>query len=438
MPASSDDRGEGASLPLTSPVQLAASLAALGRETSSTLATVVLAGFALLLARLTGEEDLAVGVPVSGRDLAEAETLAGTFVNTVIIRITLDPPEDLRAFLARARAAARSAFAHDALPFERLVSALHVAREPGRIPLVRAMLIVHTTPPPVITAAGVEAVPLDLHRGAPLCDLTLSLRPGPQGLAGSIVYDPASFDAATIARYGDHLLALLAAMPSSLDRPLRELPDLGAQERRRILVELNATARPHDLLTPIHRRIAAQAARTPSAVAVIAGARAITYAELDRASARVASSLQASGLRPGSLVPILAGRSLDAVIAILGVLVRLEPLDEGLRLFDEGRCAAFAELLVEPPRLPRDIDRLEEGSHRHVLGLSCPAGDMLDRGGECARTRTSEQCFDDVAEPRDLLLVVGAEGADGSLVNLHGLKAPPLGDIEHDRRRGAV
>ena len=319
-PASSDDRGEGASLPLTFPVQLAASLAALGRETSSTLATVVLAGFALLLARLTGEEDLAVGVPVSGRDLAEAETLAGTFVNTVIIRITLDPTEDLRALLARVRAAALSAFAHDALPFERLVSALHVAREPGRIPLVRAMLIVHTTPPPVITAAGVEAVPLDLHRGAPLCDLTLSLRPGPQGLAGSIVYDPASFDAATIARYGDHLLALLAAMPSSLDRPLRELPDLGAQERRRILVELNATARPHDLLTPIHRRIVAQAARTPSAVAVIAGARAITYAELDRASARVASSLQASGLRPGSLVPILAGRSLDAVIAILGVL----------------------------------------------------------------------------------------------------------------------
>jgi amino acid adenylation domain-containing protein len=309
-----------ASHPLAIPAPLAAALAALGRATSSTLATVALAGFALLLARLTGQSDLAVGVPVSGRPLAELEGLAGTFVNTVVVRITLDLAEDLRAFLARVRASALGAFAHDALPFDRLVSALHAPREPGRIPLVQAMLLVHTTPPPVITAAGVEAVPLDLPLGAALCDLTLSLRPGPEGITGSIVYDPSLFDAATIARYADHLLALLAAMPGSLAQRLRDLPDLGAEERRRVLVDLNATARPHDLRTPIHRRIAAQMERTPSAVAVISGDRSLSYAELDHASARVASSLQAAGLPRGSLVPILAGRSLDAVIAVLGVL----------------------------------------------------------------------------------------------------------------------
>ena len=311
---------QAASHPLVIPAPLAAALAALGRATSSTLPTVVLAGFALLLARLTGQSDLTVGVPVSGRALAEVEALAGTFVNTVVVRITLDPAEDLRALLARVRAAALSAFAHDALPFERLVAALHAPREPGRIPLVQAMLIVHTTPPPRITAAGVEAVPLDLPLGAALCDLTLSLRPGPQGLTGAIIHDPSRFDAATIARYGDHLLALLAALPGSLDRRVRDLPDLGAEERRRILVDLNATARPHDLATPIHRRIAAQTERTPSAIAVISGDRSLTYAELDRASARVATSLQVAGLARGSLVPILAGRSLDAVIAVLGVL----------------------------------------------------------------------------------------------------------------------
>ena len=307
-------------LSVTIPGHLTAALAALGRETSSTLATVLLAGFALLLARLGGQPDLAVGVPVSGRDVVDAEPLAGTFVNTVIVRITMDPGEDLRAFLASVRASALGAFAHDALPFERLVSALDLAREPGRIPLVQAMLLVHTTPAPEIHTPDVEAIPLDLAPGSALCDLTLSLRPGPAGLAGSLIYDPDRFDADAVVRFREHLLALLAAMPTSLARPLRELPDLGAPERRRILVDFNATARPVDHLPSIADRILFQASLTPAAVAVIAGEEPITYADLDRASSRVASALQAASVPAGGLVPIIAGRGLDAVIAILGVL----------------------------------------------------------------------------------------------------------------------
>ncbi len=311
-----------AALALTIPAPLAASLTALAHEAAATLPIVLLTAFALLLARLTGQVDFAVGVPVAGRAVAEVETLAGSFVNTVIVRITLDPSEDLRALLARVRASALGAFAHEALPIERLVTALHAAREPGRIPLVQAMLLVHTTPPPVITAAGVEVVPLDLDLdpGVAIGDLTLSLRPGPQGLTGSFAYDPARFEVSTIARYRDHLLALLEALPGALDRDLCALPALGSAERRAILVDFNRTSRPYDLATPVHRRIVEQAARTPSAVAVIAAFRSLTYAELDRASARVASRLQRGGLAPGALVPILTGRGLDFVIAILGVL----------------------------------------------------------------------------------------------------------------------
>ena len=311
-----------AALAIAIPEPLVAALTALAREASATLPIVLLAAFALLLARLSGQRDFAVGVPVAGRAVAESETLAGTFVNTVIVRITLDPSEDLRALHADVRAAALGAFAHEALPIERLVSALHAEREPGRLPLVQAMLLVHTTPPPTIAAAGIEAIPLDLDLdpGAALGDLTLSLRPGPQGLTGSIAYDPARFDAATIARYRDHLLAILDALPGALDRSQRDLPDLGAAERRAILIDFNTTSRPYDLATPVHRRITAQAARTPSAVAVIAADRQITYAELDRASGRVASRLQRAGVAPGALVPILAERGLDFVIAILGVL----------------------------------------------------------------------------------------------------------------------
>ena len=319
-PPSRRPSGSAAALSVTIPQPLAAALTALGRETSSTLATVLLAGFALLLARLGSQEDLAVGVPVSGRDVVDAEALVGTFVNTVVVRITLDPTEDLRAFLSRVRAGALGAFAHDALPFERLVSALHLPRDPGRMPLVQAMLLVHTTPPPTISASGIEAIPLELAPGSALCDLSLSLRPGPEGLVGSLVYDPDRFDRASVVRFREHLLALLAAMPTSLAVPLRELPELGAPERRLVLVDFNRTARPVDPTGTIAHRVLVQASLTPSAAAAIAAEEQLTYADLDRASARASAALQAAGVQPGGLVPILAGRGLDAVIALLGVL----------------------------------------------------------------------------------------------------------------------
>jgi amino acid adenylation domain-containing protein len=319
-PPSARPSSTAAALPIAVPAPLTAALTALARETSTTLAMVLLAGFALLLARLGGRSDLAVGIPASGRDVVGTDTLAGTFVNTVVVRITMDPTEDLRAYLAAVRASALGAHAHDELPFERLVAALPLAREPGRMPLIQAMLLVHTTPPPVIHAAGIEAIPLDLLPGSALCDLTLALRPGAAGLTGSLTYDPDRFDPQTILRYREHLLALLAAMPAALDRPLRELPDLGAPERRRVLVDFNTTERPVDHATSIPRRIVDRASLTPSAVAVISGETRLTYAELDRASARVASALHAAHVPRGSLVPILTGRTPDAVIAILGIL----------------------------------------------------------------------------------------------------------------------
>ncbi len=346
-----------AALPVVIPALLAEALSRLGRATSTTLATVLLAGFALLLARLGGASDLAVGVPVAGRDRVEAETLAGTFVNTVVVRITMDPAADLRAFLAAVRASALGAYAHDELPIERLAAALHPAREPGRSPLVQAMLLVHTTPPPLIRAADIEAIPVDLALGSALCDLTLTLRQGPDGLRGSLAYDPDRFDAATVLRYREHLLALLEALPTSLAMPLRTLPDLGPAERRRVLVDLGSTPRLAATGASIAGRIGLQAARAPQAIAVITGERAITYAEIDRASARVAAELQAADVPRGSLVPILTGRSVDAVIAILGVLragAAFVPLDPR---WPSARLASLldriaARVVVASPSLP--------------------------------------------------------------------------------------
>jgi amino acid adenylation domain-containing protein len=372
-----------AALPIVIAAPLADALAALGRATSTTLATVLLAGFSLLLARLGGRSDLAVGVPVAGRDLAASGALAGTFVNTVVVRITMDPTADLAAFLAHVRASALGAYAHDELPIERLVAELHPAREAGRSPLVQAMLLVHTTPPPVIRAADVEAVPLDLDLalGSALCDLTLALRPGPAGLTGSLAYDPDRFDAATVVRFREHLVAILEAMPASLALPLRELPDLGAPERRRILVDFNAAGRPLGNVSPISRRILLQAARTPAAVAVLVGERAITYAELDRASARVASELEIAGTPRGSLVPILTGRGVETVIAMLGVLragAAFVPLDPR---WPPARLASLLDRIGAPvviaARAFAALGSLE-GQRRITPSLDGPAPERFD------------------------------------------------------------
>ncbi|MEP7119969.1 MAG: amino acid adenylation domain-containing protein [Byssovorax sp.] len=330
------------------PEPLAAALTALGRETSSTLAMVLLAGFAVLLSRLGGQPDLAIGVPVSGRDVAEIEPLAGTFVNTVVVRITMDHAADLRALLAAVRASMLGAYAHDELPFERLVSALQAPRDPDRMPIVQAMLLVDTTPPPVIAAAGVEVVDVDLGFGGALCDLSLSLRRGPTGLVGSLRCNPDRLRGPTIARYGEHLLALLAAMPAALDRPLWELPDFGAPERRRILVDFNPTARRRIGERSVARRVLAHATRTPSAIAVIVGEERLTYADLDHASAGVAAALEAASVPRGSLIPILTGRSADTVIAMLGILragAAFVPLDPR---WPPARLASILDQISSP------------------------------------------------------------------------------------------
>jgi amino acid adenylation domain-containing protein len=341
---------------------LMADLAALGREAGVTLHMIFLAAYALLLARCSGRPSVAIGVPTHGRMRAELEDVAGSFVDTLVLRIDVSGALTLRALLGRVRAIALGAHAHADLPFERLVADLCPERDPGRHPLFQAMLLLDNLPAPAIDVDGVEASILDLDLGASLCDLSLGIRPEIGG-ACHLRWEYATdlFDPETIARYDARFHALIEAFPGSLDRPAEALPVLGERERRTLLEGFNPARRAHDR-TPIHRRFEAAAARDPAAVAVIAGDSSLTYGELQQRVLSRCAELQSSGVAPGSLVPVPSERSLDLAVEWLAVL------------------AAGAAFVPLDPGWPQERHRIAPSAPRSSTGEEDPAYAIFTSG----------------------------------------------------------
>ncbi len=365
----------GASLPWQPDRGLVAALAGVSRGHGTTLFMTLLAGFQITLARLAGQDDVVVGTPIAGRNRRELEGLIGFFVNTLVLRGDLRDTPSFQAFLARTRRTALDAYAHQDLPFERLVEELVQDRGPGRSLLFQAMLALQPPRRRSAAAAGPVVTPLALETGALKFELALTLAEGEDGLAGTLDYDAGLFDAATAKRLLGHLGVLLAAAVDDPGRRVAELPLLDAAERHQVLAEWGDTAAadPEEELG-IHHRVLAQARLTPAAEAVIAGRERLSYRELARRSAGLAAWLAASGVRPGAFVPVLLDSGADLVVAWLGVLragaafVPLDPVWPAARrdviLADLGGGALLADdapadldrarWRVLPPRAPED------------------------------------------------------------------------------------
>ncbi|MCC6557807.1 MAG: amino acid adenylation domain-containing protein, partial [Polyangiaceae bacterium] len=307
-------------------------LKALGRREGATLFMTLLAGFNALLHRYTRQADIVVGAPVSNRGRAELEGLIGFFLNTVVLRTDLSGDPSFRALLARARETTLEAFAHQDLPFERLVEALRPERSLGHPPLFQAMLALQTSAMPGGSRshrAGQPAVAVTT--GTAKFDLLLTVADGDEVIDGIFEYSTDLFDESTIARLARHFEALLDAAAAEPDRPLSDLP-LCAEEERRAVVEWNATAAPWPADRCVHDLFEAQAARSPDAIAVRMGGRALTYRELDARAARLARRLARRGAGPDAPVGLLADRSIELVVAILAILKAggaYVPLDPG-------------------------------------------------------------------------------------------------------------
>jgi amino acid adenylation domain-containing protein len=323
--------------------QVGAGLAALGRRHGATLFMTLTAAFHTLLCRYTGEEDLAVGTPVAGRNRAEIEGLIGFFVNTLVLRTSLAGDPSFLELLARVRTTALDAYAHQDLPFEQLVAELAPQRDLARTPLFQVLLAVRETElPELCLSPGLAGPMVGLQTTAAKFDLALQVSRNGDELRATAEYATDLFDAATVDRLLAHLSTLLAGIAAAPETPLSLLPLLTAREREQ-LAAWNATGEPRPAGATLHGLFAAQAARTPDALAVIAAEGSLTYRELDARSGRLARRLVALGAGIDSRVGLFLERSLELVVGLLGVLkagAAYVPLDPD---YPAERLAAMLE-----------------------------------------------------------------------------------------------
>ncbi|HEX8272558.1 MAG TPA: amino acid adenylation domain-containing protein [Longimicrobiaceae bacterium] len=318
-PAVAGDRGGAVGFAL--PADATAALRALARREGATLFTVLLAGFQALLSRYTGSADVPVGTTAAGRSRLETEGLIGFFVNTLVMRAELAAGFTGRALVEQARTRVLEAHANQDLPFERLVEELRVERTRAHAPLFQAMFTFDPGSQGGAARLGdVEVEPLGAQSGRAKFDLTLGMGVDGNRLAGGLSYRSDLWEAATIERMVGHFVLLLEGLAREPERRVAELPLLDRAERARVLEEWNATDRPYAAGDCVHDLFAAQAGRTPGAVAVSWRGSPMTYAELDRRSARLANALRTRGVGPESRVGVCLSRTPELIVALLGVL----------------------------------------------------------------------------------------------------------------------
>ncbi|MEU9507289.1 amino acid adenylation domain-containing protein [Micromonospora sp. NPDC048170] len=304
-----------------------------GRAGDATLFMTLMAGLSVLLWRYSGQDDVCVGTPFANRNHRDVEGLIGHFVNTVVIRNRLDPEQSFAALLADVRRYLLDAYAHPDLPFEQLVDALNPERHTSYSPLFQVMLVLQNIPRGRLELPGLVLRPLSSSTGAAKFDLSVEVMEHADELHVVFEYNTDLFDATTIARLADHFVRLLTQVAADPSTPVGALRLPGPDERHRLLVGWNRTARPLTGPADVVRRIAAQARRHPDRLAVADDDERLDYATLERRANRLAHALIARGVRPDQVVGLHARRSAGLIVAILGVLkagAAYLPLDPAL------------------------------------------------------------------------------------------------------------
>ncbi len=367
----------GAALAFRLDAAASGALARQARGAGATLFMALAAGLQTLLARHTGERRIALGVPVAGRGRIETEALIGLFVNTLVIATDIDLDAPCGEIVATVRDEALAVYAHQQLPFEKVVEALAPARSLGATPLFQVLLALQNAPLPELELPGLRIAPLAVERGRTKFELSLVLAERHGEIAGVVEYRTDLFDPARIERLAGQLARLYAAAAADGDRPAGDLPLLGDAELAQLLCEWSgAGAAAPGGAGCLHALFEAQAARQPAAEAVVAPDGRLSYGDLDRRAGRVASWLRRHGVGPERRVAILLPRAADLVAALLGVLkaggayVPLDPAYPMARLAqvaaDAGCTAVVTQAALLPllppalcglPRLCIDADR---------------------------------------------------------------------------------
>ncbi len=351
-PAQQDYRGGIEKLVLEQ--KLTSGLKELSRRQGTTLYMTLLAGWAALLSRLSGQAEIVIGTPVANRERADIEGLIGFFVNTLALRIDFSGQVTVKELLKQVKEVALGAQQNQNLPFERVVDIVGPERNLAHNPLFQVTFSWQNLPEGTIMLPEVEVKPLEsIPYQAAKFDLALVLQEANGMIVGELEYANSLFDSATITRYLGYFRSLLDGMIADESGVVSRLAMLSQKEREQILHQWNDTGIAYQSEKCIHELFTEQAERTPNVIAVEYESQQLTYVDLNRKANQLAHYLQALGVKPESRVAICVERSLEMIIGLLGILkaggayVPLDPEYPGERLSYMLESAQVKVLLMQ-------------------------------------------------------------------------------------------
>lgn len=321
----------GASEPIQLSHDLTSALEMLSQQENVSLFMTLLAAFQVLLYRHTGQEDITVGSPIANRHYSELEGLIGFFVNSLAMRTDLSGNPTFRELLQRVREVALGAYAHQDLPFEKLVEELEPERDLSRNPLFQVVFALQNAPLEPLELPGLSLEPMPFDSGTARFDLEFHLwephhglnqlwKASSEGLSGFVAYSTDLFDRSTIVRMLEQFKTLLAGIVIQPNARISDLPVLTAQDYQQLLVDWNRTQVAYNHHVCFHHWFEAQVEQFPDQVAVVGATKQLTYQELDQRANQLAHYLQHLGVQPNRFVGLCVDRSPEMVIGILGIL----------------------------------------------------------------------------------------------------------------------
>ncbi len=388
------------------PVELSTRLKALAQQSGATLFMVLLAAFQAFMHRYSGQTDISVGCPISSRNRSEIEGLIGFFANTLVMRSDLSGNPTFTELLARVRAVALGAYAHQDLPLERLMEELQPERALSHQPLFQVAFVLQNAPAETQRLPDLTLEPLEINSGTAKFDLTLSMMDTADGLVGLLEYSTDLFEATTIRRLAGHFENLVAGIATAPHQPLASLPLLTPDERHQLLT-INRTATDYPKDACIQQCFEQQALATPEATALVLGSDTLTYRQLDEQANQLAHHLQTLGIGPEVTVAVYLERSFELIVALLailkagGVYLPLDPNYPTERL-------EFIVTNAKPTLLLTCVSRLETLSDSQKTVAVC-----LDRDSSTIARHSTDNpaCF---TAPDNLAYLVYTSGSTGT------------------------
>jgi amino acid adenylation domain-containing protein/non-ribosomal peptide synthase protein (TIGR01720 family) len=365
-PAIQSFHGQRIPFALTAPVSRG--LREISRQEGTTLFMTTLAAFTAFLFRYTGQPDISVGSPIANRNQAEIEGLIGFFVNTWVLRSRVTGKMTFRELLQQVREVALGAYAHQDLPFEKLVEELQIPRDMSHSPLYQVVFDLQNSLLENFEIPGLKLSVIETENETAKFDLMLQLEEGAEQIKGVVEYNTDLFEATTIRRMLQHFENLLLNITNDINQPISELELMSAPEKRTVLVQWNQTGTEYPREKSIIQIFEERVAQTPDAIAAVFGADSLTYFQLNQRANQLAYYLQKLGVGRNSRVTMVMERSLEMIIATLGILKAggvYVPLDTA---YPKDRLAFMLQDTQAPVLLTQQnlLENLPE-NHSHVV-----------------------------------------------------------------------